>query len=132
MTNPRTGKVERVFVNLEAVYPNASDPNEEMSFEELRAQARGWLNKDWASEQNTPVQAQTTVQSASQPTFFSPAVDYVDSRNAPHVQPSPTATGKSERRSGSAGNKDVTGDGKTGRPKKMKIMEVKGETQTSQ
>ncbi|KAL8740060.1 MAG: hypothetical protein Q9184_008535, partial [Pyrenodesmia sp. 2 TL-2023] len=34
-TNPKTGKVERVFVNLEAVYPNPENPAEEYSFEEL-------------------------------------------------------------------------------------------------
>lgn len=48
--NPRTGKTECVFVNLEAVYPNADDPYaEEYSFEELRARHRGWLNYDWAT-----------------------------------------------------------------------------------
>lgn len=46
--NPRTGKVERVFVNLEAVYPNAEDPMAaEFCFEELRARHRGWMDYDW-------------------------------------------------------------------------------------
>ena len=47
--NPKTGKVERVFVNLEAVYPNPQDSNITFSFEELRAKHRGWLDKTWSS-----------------------------------------------------------------------------------
>ncbi|OJK02439.1 hypothetical protein ASPACDRAFT_115361 [Aspergillus aculeatus ATCC 16872] len=45
--NPRTGRRERVFVNLDAVYPDYKNPNHEVSFEELRAMRRGWLKKDW-------------------------------------------------------------------------------------
>ncbi|KAL1615029.1 protein kinase [Diplodia seriata] len=46
--NMRTGKIERVFVNLEAVYPNADDPMAaEFCFEELRARHRGWMQYDW-------------------------------------------------------------------------------------
>lgn len=46
----KAGKVERVFVNLELVYPNPSDPSEEYCFEELRAASRGWLERDWRKE----------------------------------------------------------------------------------
>lgn len=46
--NPRTGRRERVFVNLEAVYPDYKNPNKEVCFEELRAASRGWLQKDWS------------------------------------------------------------------------------------
>uniref|UniRef100_A0A093V2A6 Checkpoint serine/threonine-protein kinase BUB1 n=1 Tax=Talaromyces marneffei PM1 TaxID=1077442 RepID=A0A093V2A6_TALMA len=46
--NPRTGRRERVFVNLEAVYPDYKNPNYEVCFEELRAASRGWLQKDWS------------------------------------------------------------------------------------
>lgn len=45
MINPKTGRPERVFVNLDAVYPKANDSTVEMSFEELRAAKRGWLSK---------------------------------------------------------------------------------------
>ena len=49
--NPRTGHAERVFVNLELVYPNADDPMaEEYCFEELRARHRGWMDRDWKAE----------------------------------------------------------------------------------
>ncbi|KAH8724493.1 Mad3/BUB1 homology region 1-domain-containing protein [Phaeosphaeriaceae sp. PMI808] len=47
--NPKTGRVEVVFVDLEKVYPNHDDPmSEEYSFEELRAKHKGWLDYDWA------------------------------------------------------------------------------------
>ncbi|KAL4911098.1 hypothetical protein BDW74DRAFT_5656 [Aspergillus multicolor] len=45
--NPRTGRKERVFVDLAAVYPDYRNPNVEFSFEELRAMKRGWMDKDW-------------------------------------------------------------------------------------
>ncbi|KAF7717748.1 Uncharacterized protein PECH_007697 [Penicillium ucsense] len=45
--NPRTGRRERVFVDLEAVYPDPHNPLNEVSFEELRAMRRGWTSKDW-------------------------------------------------------------------------------------
>lgn len=51
--NLRSGRSERIFVNLEAVYPRPDQPGTEMSFEELRASVRGWLHKTWASEQLT-------------------------------------------------------------------------------
>jgi checkpoint serine/threonine-protein kinase len=48
--NPKTGRLEVVYVDLEKVYPNYDDPmSEEYSFEELRAQHRGWLDYDWAA-----------------------------------------------------------------------------------
>lgn len=50
--NPRTGKSEHVFVNLEAVYPNPEVSSSEMSFEELRALHRGWLYKGWVNEKS--------------------------------------------------------------------------------
>lgn len=46
-TNPKTGRVEQVFVLLEAIYPQGPDSSVEYCFEELRARHRGWLNRDW-------------------------------------------------------------------------------------
>lgn len=46
--NPKTGRLEIVFVDLQKVYPNREDPmSVELSFEELRAKHRGWLEMDW-------------------------------------------------------------------------------------
>lgn len=49
--NPRNGRNERIFVNLEAVYPTPEQAGTELSFEELRASHRGWLNKAWSPEE---------------------------------------------------------------------------------
>ncbi|KAK3724398.1 protein kinase [Vermiconidia calcicola] len=43
--NPKTGRMECVFVNLEAVYPDIGKKPTEYCFEELRARHRGWLSK---------------------------------------------------------------------------------------
>lgn len=48
--NPQTGKKERVFVDLQAIYPSPDVPGTEMSFEEIWAAKKGWLNKRWDSE----------------------------------------------------------------------------------
>lgn len=48
--NPNNGRKERIFVNLEAVYPTPDQLGTEVSFEELRAQHRGWTRKVWQPE----------------------------------------------------------------------------------
>lgn len=50
--NPVSGRLECVFVNLEAVYPEADKGNlaVEYSFEELRARHRGLMKRDWRKE----------------------------------------------------------------------------------
>lgn len=45
--NPTNGKKERVFVDLQAVYPSPEEPGTELSFEEIWAANRGWLNQSW-------------------------------------------------------------------------------------
>lgn len=45
--NPANGKKERVFVNLQAVYPSPEEPGTELSFEEIWAANRGWLGRNW-------------------------------------------------------------------------------------
>ncbi|KAI1128906.1 Mad3/BUB1 homology region 1-domain-containing protein [Nemania abortiva] len=50
IVNPQNGKRERVYVNLEAVYPTPEEPGTELSFEELWAASRGWLDACWDDE----------------------------------------------------------------------------------
>ncbi|KAI0400523.1 Mad3/BUB1 homology region 1-domain-containing protein [Xylaria palmicola] len=50
IVNPQNGKRERIYVNLEAVYPYPEEPGTELSFEELWAASRGWLDACWDSE----------------------------------------------------------------------------------
>lgn len=45
--NPANGKKERVFVDLRAVYPSPEEPGTELSFEEIWAANRGWLDQSW-------------------------------------------------------------------------------------
>ncbi|KAI5304473.1 hypothetical protein KEM56_006458 [Ascosphaera pollenicola] len=47
--NPRSGKVERIYANLELLYPRGGRGREaEMSIDEARAASRGWLSRDWS------------------------------------------------------------------------------------
>ncbi|KAH8676039.1 Mad3/BUB1 homology region 1-domain-containing protein [Xylariales sp. PMI_506] len=59
IVNPVSGRRERVFVNLEAVYPTPEEPGTELSFEELWAAGRGWLDVDWADDESEYNHAQT-------------------------------------------------------------------------
>lgn len=47
IVNPQSGKRERIYVNLEAIYPTPEEPGTELSFEELWAASRGWLDSCW-------------------------------------------------------------------------------------
>ena len=44
------GRTERIFVNLEAIYPDPDVIGTELSLEELRAGQRGWLKRSWEPE----------------------------------------------------------------------------------
>ncbi|KAK3695354.1 Mad3/BUB1 homology region 1-domain-containing protein [Podospora appendiculata] len=48
--NPVNGKKERVFVDLRAIYPTPDEPGTELSFEEIWAANRGWLDHVWEDE----------------------------------------------------------------------------------
>ncbi|KAI0483028.1 hypothetical protein GGR56DRAFT_686193 [Xylariaceae sp. FL0804] len=50
IVNPQSGKRERIFVQLEAIYPTPEEPGTELSFEELWAASRGWLDVNWDDE----------------------------------------------------------------------------------
>lgn len=47
IVNSVSGKRERVFVSLEAIYPSPEEPGSELSFEEVWAMTRGWLEQSW-------------------------------------------------------------------------------------
>ncbi|KAH8890985.1 hypothetical protein GQ53DRAFT_794575 [Thozetella sp. PMI_491] len=50
VTINQNGKKERVFVDLRAVYPSPDEPGTELSFEEVWAANRGWLDQTWEDE----------------------------------------------------------------------------------
>ncbi|KAL8992662.1 MAG: hypothetical protein Q9188_007532, partial [Gyalolechia gomerana] len=128
-TNPRTGKIERVFVDLEAVYLNPHDPTQEFSFEELRARSRGWSDRNWAAERKQARylhilergnQAHPSASDAhrSDVSITEDSQQDVVSRN-PAGQLIETAPAD-----------DVTQGTKARKSKRTKVLEVKEETQT--
>ena len=48
--HPQTGKKECIFVDLAVIYPTPEEPGTELSFEEIMAANRGWLNQSWEDE----------------------------------------------------------------------------------
>jgi len=48
--NPKNGRSEHVYVNLEQLYPNPHILGTELCFEEMMARQRGWLDKVWKRE----------------------------------------------------------------------------------
>ena len=129
-TNPKTGKIERVFVNLEAVYPNPDDPKQEFSFEELRAQSRGWSNRDWAAERKQ-VQQKCSLESAVQAELPPSDAHRPNELATDHNQMEPISQSTVEQLIETAPAEDVTQGTRARKSKRMKVMEVKGETQTS-
>lgn len=129
-TNPKTGKVERVFVNLEAVYPNPDNPAEEYSFEELRARSRGWLDRDWATEKK---QARHPAESTRRTKAESLASDVNDPDTliTEGSQQELTSQNTTEQLVETAPVEDMTQGTKARKSRRPKVMEVKSETQTS-
>lgn len=48
--HPQTGKKERIFVDLSALYPTPDEQGTELGFEEVMAANRGWLDCTWEEE----------------------------------------------------------------------------------
>ena len=109
-------------MNLEAVYPNDNDPNKEMSFEELRAKSRGWLNRDWQAESKQRMRETSVLPIA-------PAEEAVETLQP--TRPKPDTQSSSNIHLETTIAVDIGREGKAGRSKKTKTREVKGETQTS-
>ena len=130
VTNARTGKVERVFVDLRAVYPNDDDPYEELSFEEVRAHLRGWLDKDWMVEYTKIAfhgsSINDDVQQASYPIPMKTVKNDLDPSIADDYDNLERLRSGIDLRS-----EPKARETKAGRPKKIRKMEVKAETQTS-
>lgn len=119
-TNPRTGRRERVFVDLDAVYPDYKNPNIEVSFEELRAMRRGWMDKDW--RQKKPLQQ---ISGNNVP-------GHEAEKGLPHeIHEKLTLNDTDGHALHESIGPEKTQDVKGGKSRKLKVREVKGETQTS-
>ena len=121
--NPKTGRVELVFANVELVYPDPQNPNIEISFQESRAKHRGWLDKSWSNSQEGKVlDLNLSTEESS------------ETGEAPTSQLSSTGhhDAGSKDRDGNIDIEEDTPDVKQERPRKMRIMEVNPETQTGE
>ena len=117
-------------MHLEAVYPNDNNHNEEMSFEELRAKSRGWLNRDWAAESKQRIAETSQPREAEfQLVTAAPAEEAVEVLQP--TRPKPYTQSSSNPQLETTIAMDIGREGRAGRSKKTKIREVKGETQTS-
>ncbi|CAO2654172.1 Nn.00g109050.m01.CDS01 [Neocucurbitaria sp. VM-36] len=152
--NPKTGRLEVVFVDLEKVYPNHESPmSEEYSFEELRAKARGWLDYDWIAirlkqrEQAQKALEATATANAPKPKSSTlvvmrdveqplkpqtvPLKGSIDDETA-NDENTPPSQADIEK---SKGAKKARREERANRTRKIKVMDVKeirGETQTVQ
>jgi checkpoint serine/threonine-protein kinase len=130
--HPATGKIERVFVNLEAVYPDPDNPNHEMSLEELRAMRRGWMDQEWVAQRQKALKEKSRCVARKDPISTTKKIkgDRADKSLSTRLNDKL----KVNDRTSQAGGSDVTAasrDQKSARAKKITILEVKAETQTS-
>ena len=132
MVNSRTGRIERVYVDLEAVYPNPDDPSEEYSFEELIVRQRGWLNVSWGPEpqvESVEVGAEIEQVVENSEEFEDQEVSKTASQEldfAKDVQPAQDNISDTQ-----ANTQESTQELRPSRARKMKVREVKAEAQTS-
>lgn len=115
-------------MNLEAVYPNPNDSNEEMSFEELRANVRGWTDRDWVAENE-----HIAFERSQSREHDHGACSIIQNKQVDNllqgVEQSSDFQKVSEVRTENVLNEEPRSQ-KSGRPKKLKIREVKAEAQT--
>ncbi|KAI9738754.1 MAG: hypothetical protein M1834_008261 [Cirrosporium novae-zelandiae] len=145
--NPKTGRREMAFVHMEAVYPGyPQDMAQEVSFEELRAKHRGWLNRNWAMErfhQDKHPKQETRTFRESAETLVEPTEEQAHNLDTDDISrgnsgdlldlslEENTGDTQTETDNTTPNVSKENGRGvKSGRTKKYKIREVKGETQT--
>lgn len=116
IVNPHSGRRERVFVNLEAVYPTPEEPGTELSFEELWAASRGWLDVSWEDE--------SVVEESLPQDENNPDVDLLSQRVAEKLVVHHDVVMLDE-------NGAIKDQARPVKPRKKKLMEV-NETQISQ
>lgn len=73
-------------MNLEAVYPDPTNPAVELCFEELRAAKRGWLHRDWTVCRKNAGLGAASSKTATE--AFPEVMENIDRANVERVQPS--------------------------------------------
>ena len=127
--NAKTGRIERIFVNLEAVYPNPNDSTEEYSFDELRAKHRGWLDREWDAQESS-----NTAQDEGEQNEDGTVDDSAEASLIQSTQQSLDADDDVEDGIilGASKAKEENREGRNGRIRKKRVMEIRVETQTSE
>ncbi|KAL2362440.1 hypothetical protein RJZ56_004659 [Blastomyces dermatitidis] len=128
-TNPRTGKVERVYVNLEAIYPDPENPLVEMSLEELRAFSRGWMDKDWSKQEIEPLKEISANVPYRDPPTYGHGEDGMAKNMSTQLKDKLVIHEQSPQ-PGDPQGVEVNRDGKGSKSRRLKVREIKGETQT--
>lgn len=128
--NPKTGRIDKVFVNLDAVYPNLKDQSLEMSFEELRAARRGWNSKVWTRPGLT-LPSKDSVNGQKQKSGISIFQDSQTTEDlSQSIQAKPSLEDNTTQSQGSVEGKGSQNE-KPAKTKRFKIREISQETQTS-
>ncbi|KAL2821006.1 Mad3/BUB1 homology region 1-domain-containing protein [Aspergillus cavernicola] len=122
--NPRTGRKERVFVDLAAVYPDYKNPNHEVSFEELRAMKRGWMDTNWRAPKEPLKQISGNV-ALAELIPENPSVHDDDKALPDEFRQKLTLKETDDH-----ALEQPLDDVKHGKARKLKLREVKAETQT--
>ncbi|KAF2835017.1 hypothetical protein M501DRAFT_1034831 [Patellaria atrata CBS 101060] len=144
VVNPRTGRTERVFVNLEMVYPDEKGAAAaEFSFEELRARHRGWLDTNWkafrteaAQKRDLEIEAERKkaleVKSVKQTEVTVVLSQALDENLVMNDENTPPNQDDVERAKLARRQRREEKANRTRKIKVMEVREIKGETQTIQ
>lgn len=123
--NPNTGKRERILVDLATLYPTPDVQGSELSFEEIWARNRGWLDHSWeesSADENAPFDENSPDAFAAGHGAGVDALSKgVSEKLVIHRDPEPAMYDE---------NGAVQQAPRGGKPKKIRRMEV-NETQTS-
>jgi checkpoint serine/threonine-protein kinase len=151
--NPKSGRLEIVYVDLQKVYPNREDPmSVEFSFEELRARHRGWLDMDWSAirrEEQKQIEKSVEAPAEKLPKTGAPSAPREREKASPKPQTVPLKGSVDDELDVNNENlppsrvdsdkakaaRRARREERANRTRKIKVMEVKevrGETQTSE
>lgn len=118
-------------MNLAAVYPDRDNPTFEMSLEELRAAKRGWTDKDW-SLQKKNVLKEVSGNKCKQPVICAGKENRTGQALATKLQEKLVIENEVPPARERVEVMEVYQDVKEVKQKKLKIREIKGETQTGE
>jgi checkpoint serine/threonine-protein kinase len=112
------------------VYPNANDPTEEFSFEELRAINRGWAARDWRKEPASPLRM-ISINIQPSPPQSAEAQEGQAEKLGLEVKYNPILDDENSSRIRPLAEQQLeVKETKPAKAKRLKVREIKQETQT--